>query len=93
MVLLQYWTYFAPALFVTVFAIPIVLTNLSFVRWYGELESFFAILKILLVVILVVTGIVVDAGGGPNGHVIGAAYWHNPGPWQKYLVDSGAGYW
>ncbi|KDN44683.1 hypothetical protein K437DRAFT_130369 [Tilletiaria anomala UBC 951] len=92
-VLVQYWTYFAPALFVTVFAIPLILTNLTFVRWYGELEAFFAMLKILLVVILVITGIVIDAGGGPNGQVIGVAYWHNPGPWQKYLVQSGAGYW
>jgi yeast amino acid transporter len=52
---------------------------MSGVRGYGECEMVFAILKISAVVMFVVTGIVIDCGGGPNGKFIGFKYWKNPG--------------
>ena len=39
----------------------------------------FAILKISAVVMFVITGIIVDAGGGPKGEVLGFKYWKDPG--------------
>lgn len=49
------------------------------VKGYGECEMVFAVLKITAVVIFVITGIVVDCGGGPTGKVIAFKYWQDPG--------------
>jgi amino acid transporter len=51
------------------------LSNFLFVRVLGELEFGFALLKIALIVIVNVLAIVVVAGGGPKGDVIGFRYW------------------
>jgi amino acid transporter len=52
---------------------------------------FFAALKILLIVGLIVAGIVVDLGGSPNGDRIGFRYWKNPGPFNEYIVPGNTG--
>jgi amino acid transporter len=57
----------------------IFLINLSGVRAYGECEMVFAVLKITAVVMFIITGIVIDCGGGPKGEVIGFKYWRDPG--------------
>jgi yeast amino acid transporter len=67
------------AIWITIFWVCITLINLSGVRGYGECEMVFATLKILAVVMFVVTGIVIDCGGGPSGQVIGFKYWKDPG--------------
>lgn len=46
----------------------------------------FAILKISAVIMFVVTGIVIDCGGGPNGQFIGLKYWKNPGILLLYSI-------
>lgn len=39
----------------------------------------FAGLKVTAVVVFVITGIVIDCGGGPTGQVIGFQYFRDPG--------------
>ncbi|CAK7241786.1 MAG: hypothetical protein STHCBS139747_003257 [Sporothrix thermara] len=96
-VLFQFWTDINPALWICVF---IVLTNIvgfARIRVFGEIEFFFAFLKILLVVFLIILGLVVDLGGVPGTPRIGFHYWKNPGPFVEY-ISTGAwgkflGYW
>ena len=45
-------------------------------------EVFFAALKILLIIGLIIAGLVVDLGGSPSGDRIGFRYWKNPGPFN-----------
>ncbi|KAI7903790.1 amino acid permease/ SLC12A domain-containing protein [Cokeromyces recurvatus] len=52
--------------------------NLVGVRLYGELEYWFALLKILIVLVFVIIGICVTTGG-LGGETIGFKYWSNPG--------------
>lgn len=54
------------------------------VRWFGESEFFFALMKIMLVVILSITALVIDLGGAPNKDRIGFRYWKNPGAFAPY---------
>ena len=67
------------AIWITIFWVLITLINLAGVRGYGECEMVFAALKVTAVVVFVITGIVVDCGGGPTGRVIGFEYFKNPG--------------
>ncbi|CAK7237946.1 hypothetical protein SBRCBS47491_010216 [Sporothrix bragantina] len=96
-VLFQFWTNISPALWICVF---IVLTNIvgfARIRVFGEVEFFFAFLKILLVVFLIILGLVVDLGGVPGTPRIGFYYWKNPGPFVEYIATGAwgnfLGYW
>ena len=48
-VLMQFWTPVSNAVWITVFGILLLASNLFFVRIYGEIEFFLAMLKIMLV--------------------------------------------
>jgi amino acid transporter len=52
---------------------------------------FFAALKILLIVGLIIAGLVVNLGGSPSGDRIGFRYWNNPGPFNEYIVPGNTG--
>ncbi|RSH80779.1 hypothetical protein EHS25_007115 [Saitozyma podzolica] len=61
------------------------------VRWFGESEFIFAMIKIALVIGLIIAGIVVDLGGGPNHDRIGFRYWKDPGPFAPYHTTGSLG--
>ncbi|EJF64342.1 general amino acid permease 1 [Dichomitus squalens] len=54
--------------------------NIFGVRWFGESEFVFSIIKLSLITILIITGLVIDLGGAPNHQRLGFHYWKNPGP-------------
>ncbi|QRV98125.1 amino acid permease [Ceratobasidium sp. AG-Ba] len=89
-ILVSYW---APqvnvAILVTVFWIPMVLINIGPVRYYGEIEFGFALLKITLIVVLLLVGLVITSGGGPTHESIGFRYWKDPGPFQQLKLSGG----
>ncbi|OKL56444.1 hypothetical protein UA08_08168 [Talaromyces atroroseus] len=90
-VLIQYWnTSVNPAVWVTILIVVSVLVAIIFVGVYGEVEFFFAILKILLVIGVVIMGLVIDLGGVPGQQRLGFHYWKNPGPFVEYI---GTGAW
>ncbi|KAK7207416.1 amino acid permease/ SLC12A domain-containing protein [Myxozyma melibiosi] len=60
-------------------------------RWFGEAEFVFAIIKILLIMGLIIAGLVVDLGGGPDHDRIGFRYWKNPGAFAAYPVEGSVG--
>jgi amino acid transporter len=91
LVLIQYWTDKYPALWITLLIIVTFLVGIVFVGVYGEVEFFFAILKILLVVGIVLMGLVIDLGGAPGQDRIGFRYWNNPGPFVEYLASGSWG--
>jgi len=92
-VLIQYWTQdtLSPAIFISIFGVLILLTNLVSIRGYGEVEFTFAIIKILLIVGLIIFGLCIDLGAGPAGELIGFRYWKEPGPFAAYLVTGSTG--
>ncbi|KAI8890794.1 hypothetical protein K501DRAFT_167815 [Backusella circina FSU 941] len=62
----------------TIFVTLVLIVNLVGVRLYGELEYWFALLKILIVIVFIIIGLCVTTGA-LGGHVIGFEYWKDPG--------------
>lgn len=96
-VLFQFWTDINPSVFIISFIILTVAVGLAFIRVFGEVEYFFALLKILLVVFLIILGLVIDFGGIPGTDPIWFKYWRSPGPFVEYIAEGNLGkflgYW
>ena len=67
------------AAWVVIFYAFIVFINIFGAKGYGEAEFFFSLIKVLAVIGFIIFGIVINCGGGPDGHYIGGKYWHDPG--------------
>lgn len=82
---ITYWNQSVnPAVWVAIFYVFIMGLNLFSVRGFAETEFFLSIIKILAIIIFIIIGIVLIAGGGPdNTGYIGTKYWHNPGSFAK----------
>ncbi|KAI8146777.1 amino acid permease/ SLC12A domain-containing protein [Fennellomyces sp. T-0311] len=61
-----------------IFLVLIIAINMVGVRIYGELEYWFALIKILIVLVFIIIAICVSTGG-LGGEVIGFKYWNDPG--------------
>lgn len=98
-VLFEFWeTNVSSAVWIVVLGLLLVVSNLFFVRVYGELEFTFATLKIMLIIGINIMALVVTCGGGPDHTSIGFQYWKDPGPFVQYLGYPGAlgqfmGFW
>ncbi|KAJ6606997.1 general APC amino acid permease [Mycena sp. CBHHK59/15] len=67
------------ALYTGIIAVLVCLINVFGVRYFGESEFFFSVIKLTLIIILLLAGLIVDLGGGPDHERIGFRYWKNPG--------------
>ncbi|KAB8296415.1 hypothetical protein EYC80_009159 [Monilinia laxa] len=97
-VLVEFWTTINNAVWITVFGALMIITAVTFVRVYGELEFTFSMLKIMLVVGINIMALVITCGGGPNHESIGFRYWKDPGAFVQYLGIGGSlgrflGFW
>ncbi|KAH8703642.1 putative amino acid permease [Talaromyces proteolyticus] len=91
-VLIQYWNETVnPAVWVTVLIVVSVLVAVIFIGIYGEVEFFFALLKILLVIGIIIMGLVIDLGGVPGQPRLGFHYWKTPGPFVEYIATGSWG--
>jgi amino acid transporter len=61
--------------FITLLLVICCSINFFGVRWFGESEFWFALIKISLILGLIIGGLVVDLGGGPDGKRLGFTYW------------------
>ena len=89
-VLFQYWTDINSTLWILLFIALTFAIGISFIGIYGEVEFWFALLKILFIVFLILLGLVIDLGGVPGTPRIGFRYWDTPGPFVEYI---GTGSW
>lgn len=96
-VIMKYWTNINPAVWITIFSILFVATNMYTIQFYGEIEYVLGWLKVILILILIITGLVIDLGGVKGYPRLGFHYWRDPGPFAEYLVGGGigkfVGYW
>ena len=61
-----------------------------FAEAYGEAEFIFASIKVLTITGLIILGIVLDLGGGPNHDRLGFRYWKHPGALAQFNGISGS---
>ncbi|CCM02658.1 uncharacterized protein FIBRA_04762 [Fibroporia radiculosa] len=80
-ILLTYWdaNIKHQAGYITAITFCVCAINIFGVRWFGEAEFMFAMIKISLITLLILAGLIIDLGGGPDHERIGFRYWKNPG--------------
>ncbi|VDB94649.1 unnamed protein product [Peniophora sp. CBMAI 1063] len=67
----------------------VCIMNILGVRYFGESEFYFSIIKLMLITGLIIGGLVIDLGGGPSHDRLGFRYWNTPGAFNRAgLVDN-----
>ncbi|KAG7450864.1 amino acid permease [Guyanagaster necrorhizus] len=98
-ILINYWNKdINNAAWITMCLGVAVIINLFGAGTYGEAEFIFASIKVIAIVGLIILGVILDLGGGPNRDRLGFRYWKNPGPFVNYQGITGAkgqflGFW
>ncbi|KAN0125126.1 amino acid permease [Russula decolorans] len=69
---------------ITICLMVVVSINFMGAGAYGEAEFCFASIKVITITGLIILGIILDLGGGPDHDRIGFRYWKNPGPFVQY---------
>ncbi|KAB8230215.1 hypothetical protein ETB97_005630 [Aspergillus alliaceus] len=86
--IIQYWDHqLSIAIFIAIFWVVITLLNFLPVGFYGELEFWFSMIKVVTVIGFMIFAICIDAGVGKQGY-LGFHTWKEPGAFAPYLVDS-----
>lgn len=86
--IIQYWRQdLNIGIFIGVFWAIITAINFLPVTFYGEVEFWFAAIKVLTVVGFIIFAICIDAGAGQNGY-LGFQTWTNPGAFAPYLIEN-----
>ncbi|KAI8631456.1 amino-acid permease inda1 [Xylariaceae sp. FL1651] len=98
-IVVQYWTHAVPvAVWIAIQLIVILLLNIVAVSWFGEAEFWFASVKLITILGLIILGIVLFFGGGPTHDPLYFKNWQDPpGAFVPYLVGGNTGrflaYW
>lgn len=102
-ILLGYWeTPVHDAVWIIIYLFLILFLNIVAVGIFGEAEFWFASIKFITIMGLIILGFVIMLGGSPNDQGrVGFRYWNDPGAFRKYPADSGVsestgrflGYW
>jgi amino acid transporter len=98
-VLINYWNKTVNnGVWITICLVVVFAINFAGAGVYGECEFWFASIKVLTIVGLIILGIVLTAGGGPDKTAHGFEFWRNPGPLVQYAGIPGAlgkflGFW
>ncbi|EQB53220.1 amino acid permease [Colletotrichum gloeosporioides Cg-14] len=91
-IIINYWPNNVPnAVWLTLLLIVIVGLNFSPVAVYAETEFWFASLKIILFIGLLLLSVVLILGGGPSGQRLGFYYWVDPGATKEYIITGSGG--
>lgn len=89
---IEYWSNANPAIWISIFCVVTIAINVLPVNFFGESEFYVCIIKILCITGLIILGIVLFFGGGPNQHgVQGFKYWKNPGAFVEHLAPGNTG--
>jgi amino acid transporter len=79
------------AVWITIMLVVIVVLNYLPVKFYGESEFWFAGVKIITLVGLLMLSFILFWGGGPNRQRLGFHYWKDPGALNTYIIGGDAG--
>lgn len=90
--IVEYWTTKVPiAVWITIFLLLSLLINLCPVAAYGEAEFYFAGIKLIAITGLIILGVVLFFGGGPNHDRLGFRYWKHGEAFHEHLVAGSTG--
>ncbi|CAL1217918.1 unnamed protein product [Candida parapsilosis] len=90
-VVIEYWTKsVSTAVWITILLALIIIMNMTSVKFFGEAEFWFASIKIIALVGLIILSIVLFFGGGPNHDRLGFRYWKHS-PFKEHLTGGSTG--
>jgi amino acid transporter len=98
-VLIGFWNpHINPAVWIVVCMVVVIFINMLGAGAYGEAEFIFASIKVITITGLIILGIVLDLGGGPDHDRLGFRFWKHPGPFVQFNGISGSkgrflGFW
>lgn len=75
---------------VTICLVVVISINFMGAGAYGEAEFVFASIKVITITGLIILGIILDLGGGPDHDRLGFRYWKHPGPFVQFDGIGGA---
>lgn len=79
------------ALWVTVLLVVIVGLNLCPVGVYAEAEFWFAGIKVIMIIGMIILSLIIMLGGAPTHDRLGFRYWNDPGATNAYIVPGSGG--
>jgi amino acid transporter len=90
-IIIQYWnSSINIGIFIGVFFVVFTSVNFLPVKFYGEIEFWFASIKVITVVGFMIFAICVDCGVGKQPY-LGFHNWVHPGPFAPYLLEQVGG--
>ncbi|KAF8319959.1 putative general amino acid permease [Clavulina sp. PMI_390] len=92
-VLINYWvspTRVNNAAWISICIVVVITINMFGARAYGECEFWFASIKVITITGLIILGIILDLGGGPDHDRLGFRFWKHPGPFVQFDGIPGA---
>ncbi|KAK0626124.1 amino acid permease/ SLC12A domain-containing protein [Immersiella caudata] len=89
--IIQYWNEdFNIGIIIAIFWVVFTAANYLPVRWFGEVEMWLSMLKVITIVGFMIFAVCMTSGVGDEGK-IGFDYWKDPGPFNEYVVDGSVG--
>ncbi|KAI0745637.1 amino acid permease [Earliella scabrosa] len=90
-VVISYWDNTVnPVAWIMMCLAVVVIINVFGAGAYGEAEFIFSSIKVVTITGLIVLGIILDLGGGPDHDRLGFRYWKHPGPFVQFDGIEGA---
>ncbi|KAI1392419.1 proline permease PrnB [Hypoxylon trugodes] len=80
-----------PAVWITIMLVVVVGLNLLPVSVYGETEFWFASLKVITIIGLLMLSFILFWWGGPGNPRLGFHYWNDPGAVNHYILEGPSG--
>jgi amino acid transporter len=91
-IVVQYWTEAVPeAAWIAIVLVTIIILNVFMVKIFGETEFWFASIKVIAILGLIIVGIVIFFGGAPTHDRLGFRYWKNGLAFNEYIVGGASG--
>ncbi|KAH6634488.1 amino acid permease/ SLC12A domain-containing protein [Chaetomium sp. MPI-SDFR-AT-0129] len=91
-VIIHYWSKAVPAGgIIAIIIVLYALINLLAVKWYGEVEFWAALGKVILIVALLLFTFIVMLGGNPLHDRFGFRFWSSPGAFAEYYHTGNLG--
>ncbi|KAG0366902.1 hypothetical protein BGX24_003479, partial [Mortierella sp. AD032] len=88
-IIIDYWGLpVSIAVWITIVLVVMLLLNIVAVSFFGEAEFWFASIKLITICGLIILGIVIFFGGGPNQDgILGFHHWHAGGAFVAYKAE------
>ncbi|KAH7356071.1 proline permease PrnB [Pyrenochaeta sp. MPI-SDFR-AT-0127] len=91
-IVINYWPNNIPiAALITILLVVIIVLNFCPVGVFAESEFWFAGIKVIMLMGLLLLAVILMLGGGPNHDRIGFRYWRDPGAVKEHVVGGAGG--